>query len=106
MTEEIAIAVVKKRMQERGYAEEDYCISYKQFVLQGEEVLEIGAYGAEWYMLTKEVDSVKITSDMGMYDLTSILTNELLYEHEGNIRIENYSSDMVYVPMIQVTPMN
>ena len=83
----------------------DYSLSFRHLVLQPSEEREIKAHN-EVILLIEPTKDVRMESDNGIYDLTETLTNELQYEHSGDIRITNYSIFINHVRFIQAIPKN
>lgn len=101
MNTDLAIAMIDSRMRDMGFKAADYSISFKHCVLQGNESREIEAYN-EFYFLEHDPEDVNITSDFGFYDLSYQKTNELKYEHQGLILLQNQSAIINHVRFIQV----
>jgi hypothetical protein len=101
MNTDLALALIESRMRDMGYKEGDYSMTFKHHVLQAGELREIDAYN-EFYFLEHDPDDVNIQSDFGLYDLSFHQTNELKYEHQGLITLQNLSSAVNHVRFIQV----
>lgn len=101
MTYELAVQYVPRRMAELGY--EDYAMRMRHFVLQPLEKIEIEAWN-ELFILPKESCEVRITSDFGLFDLSAENINELQYEHQGLITVQNLSETITHIQFIQVIP--
>lgn len=100
MTPEIAYDYIKHRMAELGH-KDDYHIRFRHFVLSPMEV-RIIKQGLQLMVLADSIENLRIESEMGIYDLLETATNELQYEHQGNITLTNYSPNPLHVRMIQV----
>ena len=100
MTVEFALEYIRRSM-----CLGDYTLSFRHLVLQPAEEREMKAHN-EVILLIEPTKDVKVESDNGLYDLTETLTNELQYEHTGDIRITNYSIFINHVRFIQVIPKN
>ena len=99
----IELEYIAKRMAELGIAK--YTLRLKHLILQPNQRLEIDAW-QEFFFLTQEVCDVQISSDLGAFDLSADNTNEMQYEHQGLIIIQNTSSaTTVHVRMMQVIPL-
>lgn len=101
MTTDLAMALIESRMRDMAYRHEDYSVALRHYVLQGGEQREIEAY-SEFYFLEHDPDDVSIKSDFGLYDLSFHKANELQYEHQGLILIQNLSGALNHVRFIQV----
>ena len=89
-------------MAELGHGDH-YHIRFRHFVLVAKEQISIEAV-EQLFMLVEPMGAVNIESAFGMYDLTVDNSNELQYEHQGTIRIANYTSRLQHVRFIQVIP--
>src|SRR5689334_20328090 len=98
MTVEFALEYIR-----RTICVGDYSLSFRHLVLQPSEERQIRAQN-EVILLIEPTKDVKIESDNGLYDLTESLTNELQYEHTGDIRITNHSIFLNHVRFIQLIP--
>ena len=83
----------------------DYTLSFRHLVLQPGEERQMQAHN-EVILLIEPTRDVKLQSDNGLYDLTETMTNELQYEHTGDISITNHSIFLNQVRFIQVIPKN
>ncbi len=101
MNTDLALALIESRMRDMGHKQEDYYMNFKHCVLQSGEIREIEAYN-EFYFLEHDPDDVNIRSDFGFYDLSNAKSNELKYEHQGQITLQNLSSLTNHVRFIQV----
>jgi hypothetical protein len=95
---------IRQRSQELT-SEGKYQVFFKHLVLRPNENLELKA-GVDIYLLSDLVDDIRIESDYGLYDWGSIKTNEQVYEHSGDILIENLSGSPNQIPFIQFTHKN
>lgn len=102
MTIELAIQYIPKRMEELGYGNQ-YTMRFRHFVLQPKERIKIHADN-QLFILIEPNDAVAVKSDFGLYDLSSVVVNELQYEHQGNIRIRNYVGVTQHIRFIQIIP--
>lgn len=82
-----------------------YLICFKHLVLKPNERIELKA-GIDIYFITDLVDDIRIESECGLFDWGSLLTNEQVYEHSGDILIENLSGNTNHLPFIQFTHKN
>ena len=55
-------------------------------------------------LLVDEVNDIRVESDTGVYDLTETNVNELTYEHQGAVKIQNQSPLISRIRFIQVIP--
>ncbi len=105
MTTDLALEYIPRRMKELGY-EDNYSLRFVHLVLQPSEVRRLEAT-CEFFILVEEPQNVTIDSDMGIFDLSSTLANEMQYEHQGLITITNQAGNGIsYVRFIQVIPKN
>lgn len=102
MTIALALEYIPRRMEELGYGK-NYYIRFRHLVVQPNEHIDLEAYN-QFYILVDEPDKLNITSEFGIFDLSVDKTNEQLYEHQGFISIQNYSSAIAHVRFIQVIP--
>ncbi len=98
----LALEYIPRRMKELGYGS-DYYIRFRHFVLQPREKLEIDAYN-QFYILVEEVNDASVMSDFGLFDIAEDMTNEQTYEHQGEIKINNYANRINHIRFIQVIP--
>jgi hypothetical protein len=83
-------------------AKNQYYIHFKHLVLKPNESMELKA-GIDIYIMTDMVEDIRIESECGLFDWGSLLTNEQVYEHSGDILIENLSGNTNHIPFIQFT---
>ena len=102
MTVNFALEYLPKRMCELGYGN-DYTIRLRHLLLQPLEVRLFNGYG-QIFLLIEPAADVRIESDTGFYDLSEQLTNELQYEHQGEVVITNLSILRTHIIFIQVIP--
>jgi len=100
MTPELAHEYIKRRMAALGH-KDSYQIRFRHFVLSPGEIRTIDA-GVQLFILVSPTDTIRIDSDVGIFDLTETNVNELQYEHQGTIKLTNYSATVQHLPMIQV----
>ena len=101
MTEALALEYIPLRMKELGHA--GYTLRLRHFLLGAKKKMKLHGEG-QLFILVEPDCTVRVDSDGGVFDLTAANINELSYEHQGNIRIRNYSSVQVSVKFIQVIP--
>jgi len=102
MTVNFALEYLPNRMFELGYAN-GYIIRLRHLLLQPSEVRTFNGYG-QLFLLVEPASDVRVESDTGFYDLSERLTNELQYEHQGEIVITNLSIIRTHIVFIQVIP--
>ena len=102
MTVNFAMEYLPKRMCELGYGN-DYTIRLRHLLLQPLEVRTLNGYGQLFLLIEPAID-IRIESDTGFYDLSEYRTNEMQYEHQGEIVITNLSIIRTHVIFIQVIP--
>jgi hypothetical protein len=101
MTEALALAYIPSRMCELGHS--GYSIRLRHYLLQPKKKFKIHGEGQIFLLIEPEA-VISVTSDTGVFDLTADNINELSYEHQGSIRIRNYSAVTVSIKFIQITP--
>lgn len=104
MTSDLALDYIKRRMQEMGHGRE-YLIRFRHILLKVGEVREITAYN-QIFLLIEPVHTVKIESDVGLFDLNEDGANEMQYEHRGLIRVTNLSLSPTNARFLQAIPVN
>jgi hypothetical protein len=102
MTIDLALEYIPRRMKELGYGDE-YHLQLRHLVLRPHERRKVHAIN-QLYILIEPSEMLCIKSDSGVFDLTKDLYNELQYEHQGNIRLRNYSILPLHARFIQVIP--
>lgn len=102
MTINLALEYIPRRMEELGYGKQ-YVLRFRHLVLQPNELLEIPAYN-QFFILVEEASDVSVISEFGVFDLSLKNANEMLYEHQGKIKIQNYSASVNHVRFLQVIP--
>ena len=105
MTINLAIEYIPRRMRELGY-DDNYIIRFRHFVLVDNQLINVRAFAGEFYLLVEESSSIKIESECGIYDRADQNTNELIYEHHGEITIFNKDRSVTAAKMIQVIPQH
>lgn len=102
MTINLALEYIPRRMEELGFGN-DYYLRFRHFVLQAAEQLEVPAFN-QFFILVEEAQDVSVKSEFGIFDLSLSNANEMLYEHQGQITIQNYTKGIKHVRFIQVIP--
>jgi hypothetical protein len=102
MTIELALAYIPKRMKELGY-EDEYGLRLRHYVLKVEEEKIIEGDG-QLFILIAPQQGIRIQSAFGIYDIAASHVNELQYEHEGRITLNNYSTQTQHIRFIQIIP--
>ncbi|MFM2224270.1 MAG: hypothetical protein RJA07_472 [Bacteroidota bacterium] len=102
MTIDLALHYIPKRMQELGF-NEHYHLRMRHLVLQAQAEANISSYN-QLVLLVDEVNDIRVESDTGVYDLTETNVNELTYEHQGVVKIQNQSPLINRIRFIQVIP--
>jgi hypothetical protein len=98
----LALEYIPRRMNELGYSS-NYFIRFRHFVMQPNEKLEIDAYN-QFFILVEEINDASVVSDFGLFDIAETKINEQTYEHQGEIKITNYSNAINHVRFVQVIP--
>ena len=91
-------------MDELGYGN-NYYIKFRHFLLQPGEQRVVTSYN-QFFLLIEPSDSIRVESNVGVFDLSEQQANEFQYEHQGEIAITNYSISINHLRMIQVIPKN
>lgn len=102
MTINLALEYIPRRMEELGFGD-DYYLRFRHFVLQAAEQLEVPAFN-QFFILVEEAEDVSVKSEFGIFDLSLKNANEMLYEHQGQITLQNYTSGIKHIRFIQVIP--
>jgi hypothetical protein len=103
MNSALVLEYIKRRMTELGHADR-YSLQFRHIVLASNQKLFIEAYNEVW-VLIEPVEMVEIQSAGGLYDLSINYSNELQYEHTGEINIKSYAGDRpVHVRFVQAIP--
>lgn len=102
MTINLALEYIPRRMEELGFGN-DYYLRFRHFVLQAAEQLEVPAFN-QFFILVEETEDVSVKSEFGIFDLSLKNVNEMLYEHQGQITIQNSASGIKHIRFIQVIP--
>lgn len=102
MDASIVVEYIRKRMIELGYGD-NYYLRIRHIVLHAAEIFELGG-SDHLYILMEQVEGVTIESTFGYFDLGDTGSNELQYEHQGKIKITNYSTDICHVRFLQAIP--
>jgi hypothetical protein len=98
----LALEYIPRRMNELGYGT-NYYIRFRHFVMQPSEKLDIDAYN-QFFILVEEINDASVVSEFGLFDIAETKVNEQTYEHQGEIKITNYSNAINHVRFIQVIP--
>jgi hypothetical protein len=93
---------IARRMEELGYGN-NYYLRVRHIVLKPLENRTLNADNQLWLLLDA-VDSISIQSEFGVFDLAAYHINELQYEHQGKIVLNNYSANLKHLIFIQVIP--
>ena len=102
MTINLALEYIPRRMEELGFGNE-YYLRFRHFVLQPSEQLDVPAFN-QFFILVDEAQDVSVISEFGIFDLSLKNANEMLYEHQGQIKIQNNASAINHLRFIQVIP--
>jgi hypothetical protein len=104
MTTALAQEYLRGRMAELGFADK-YYLRLRHYVLRPKQVITIHA-DVHLFLLIQPPVMVRVQSEFGIHDLTVDNVNELHYEHQGIIEVENYASYLQHVQFIQVIIQN
>jgi len=113
MTTAFALQYIPQRMAEIGICE--YRLQWRHLVLGPTEIRTFSA-GNDLYFIINDIPNIRIDpievrveSEFGIWDMrTGIPTNELQYEHRGEITLTNVDEDKEdqHIAFIQVIPLN
>jgi hypothetical protein len=103
MTSDLALEYIARRMKEMGYGK-DYLLRFRHILLKVSEEREIIAYN-QVYLLIEPVATVRIESDVGLFDVNEDHANEMQYEHRGRIKITNLSPTPTNARFLQAIPI-
>jgi hypothetical protein len=101
MNSELLMDYIKQRCEELGIKQYNYRL--RHYVLPPKGKTFISAAN-QLFILTEPTEMVLINSDSGVYDLSTGNSNELQYEHKGEINMQNYSSVIRHIIFVQVIP--
>lgn len=101
MNSELLMDYIKQRCDELGFRK--YNFRLRHYVLSPRGHVSISAAN-QLFILTEPTEMVQIQSDSGIYDLSSANSNEMQYEHKGEIILKNYSSVIRHIIFVQVIP--
>lgn len=104
MTSDLALEYIARRMAEMGYGKR-YLLRFRHILLQMGEERKITAYN-QILLLIDPVATIRIESDVGLFDLNEDHANEMQYEHRGQIKITNLSLSPTNARFLQAIPIN
>lgn len=104
MTSDLALDYIARRMQEMGYGKQ-YLLRFRHVLLKVNETRELTAYN-QIFLLVDPVSTVRIESDVGLFDINEDSANELQYEHRGRIKLTNLSLSITNARFLQAIPIN
>ncbi len=104
MTSDLALDYISRRMIEMGFGK-NYLLRFRHMLLKVGELREIVAYN-QIFLLIEPMPSIRIESDVGLFDVNEDQANEMQYEHRGRIRITNLSLSPTNARFIQAIPIN
>ncbi|MFB6453800.1 hypothetical protein ACE38W_00910 [Chitinophaga sp. Hz27] len=104
MNTALAQEYIRGRMAELGFGN-DYIIRLRHYVLRPKVKITIQA-DVHFFLLVNPPVMVRVQSGFGIYDLTVDYANELQYEHQGIIEVENYASHLQHIQFIQIIIQN
>jgi hypothetical protein len=102
MTPEIALAYLHRRAKELQ-SEKTYTFRLRHFVLAPKAQKRVSGQG-QYFILIEAVEDVSISSHSGVFDLTLDNTNELVYEHGGDMRLRNHAPSPRHIRFLQLIP--
>jgi hypothetical protein len=101
MTLEFARKHLRDRAGALGYQKEDYTIRFEHLLLLPRSTMELTVFNAA-LMLIEETQDVAISSELGIYDLSSDRINKQQYEHQGQVTFTNQTSSIRYIRFLQI----
>ena len=104
MTSDLALEYISRRMREMGYGK-DYLIRFRHVLLKVNETRELTAYN-QIFLLIDPMATIRIESDVGLFDVNEDHANEMQYEHRGRIKIINLSLSPTNARFLQAIPLN
>lgn len=104
MTSDLALDYIARRMHEMGFGK-NYMLRFRHILLKTSETRELFAYN-QIFLLIDPVATIKIESDVGLFDLNEDHANELQYEHRGRIKITNLAVTPTNARFLQAIPIN
>lgn len=102
MTEEMALEYTRRRMCELGYGS-NYTIRVRHLMLQPVQVRELKSHN-QFFIVLEPYCNIRVESSSGIFDLSEDMTNELQYEHQGDISVTNQSIFLNNARFLQVIP--
>lgn len=102
MTAGLALEYISRRMRELCHGD-NYHIRFRHFVVGNNETYTVLAHN-QLFILLEPSTGMLIESDTGMFDISFEGAREMQYEHQGEIRLTNFSSDNIHIRFIQVIP--
>lgn len=106
MTVNLALEYIPRRMKELGYGN-NYILRFRHFTLSPSEKRIITSLAGEFFLLVEENFYLRIESETGIYDLGAKNSNEMQYEHQGEIALINSDSEnFIHTKFIQVIPIH
>jgi hypothetical protein len=102
MTTDLALTYIQKRACELCYGN-DYTIRVRHLVLQPLETRPINSHN-QFFVLIEPYCELRIESGSALFDISDDQSNELQYEHRGDIIVTNQSIFINHVRFIQVIP--
>lgn len=102
MTAGLALEYISRRMKELCHGD-NYHIRFRHFVISNNETYTIMAHN-QLFILLEPSTGMLVESDTGMFDISFAGAREMQYEHQGEIRLTNFSLDNIHIRFIQVIP--
>lgn len=100
MTIALAHDYIRRRMEELGHGDH-YYLRFRHFVLLPRQHRTVQADN-ELFILVEPNDAITVLSSFGVFDVTADDVNELQYEHQGTIQLNNLTHQIQHVRFIQV----
>ncbi len=103
MNPQLAFEIGKQRIRQIGYGRSFIC-SYRHMTIGAKQTITIKATNQFWYLVEGFTSFSKITSDLGLYDLTDVQLTENQHEHTGTISIYNRADTLLQLQFLVFTP--
>lgn len=105
MNENLAIEIAKCKMRELGYGQ-NYTLRVRHLLLQ-EAQTRILKVGNNLLILYNPVSFTRVSSKMGVFDVTFPKSDEMQYVHSGNVTLTNLNEGLpTAFTLLQVIPLN
>lgn len=104
MDSTLAIQIRNDRIKALG-GEQNCFLQFRPFILDANQTIRLDGPN-QFFILVADNSEITIYSDFGIYDISNPVTNEITYEHQGEIIITNFSPYRSHVQFYQIIPKN